>query len=452
MHPLLVSRVVFPLIEYAKRKPTHARLRELEQSEWLAPETIRARQLDRLRRHLEFAYRDVPYYTRLFDEHGVKPAAIERLEDLARIPCLTKDIIRARFADLQPRDRPRHVQSRASGGSTGAPVTVLVDMDRLGFTEAARLRAHRWFGVGMGAREIVLWGSSIELTAQDRIRRLRDRLINSRLLSAFDLSEEALARYAAVIRRDRPQKLFGYASALHRLAAYLERTGWVREPGWPRAVFTTAEPLYDFQRATIEAVFGCPVSVEYGCREIGFVAAECPAGGLHIAAEGIVVETLEDGEIVLTHLDARAMPLIRYRTGDVGSFVDGPCPCGRGLPRLGPIQGRVTDFILTPRGKVVHALALIYVLREVPGVKEFQVVQDRIDHLTVTIVPGDGFNASSQATVTSRLSHALDDTVRIDVALADVIPRPASGKHRHVISKVTNGVLGEPGAARATAG
>ncbi|MGH7399180.1 MAG: phenylacetate--CoA ligase family protein [Candidatus Rokuibacteriota bacterium] len=452
MHPLLVSRVVFPLIEYAKRKPTHARLRELEQSERLAPETIRGRQLERLRRHLEFAYREVPYYTQLFDEHGVKPAAIERLEDLARIPCLTKDLIRARFADLQPRHRPRHVQARTSGGSTGAPVTVLVDMDRLGFTEAARLRAHRWFGVGMGAREVVLWGSSIELTAQDRIRRLRDRMINSRLLSAFDLGDESLGRYAEIIRRDRPQKLFGYASALHRLAAYLERTGWVREPGWPRAVFTTAEPLYDFQRATIEAVFGCPVSVEYGCREIGFVAAECPAGGLHVAAEGIVVETLEDGEIVLTHLDARAMPMIRYRTGDVGSLVEGPCPCGRGLPRLGPIQGRVTDFIVTPRGKVVHALALIYVLREVPGVKEFQVVQDRVDYLTVTVVPGDGFDRSSQAAMTSRLAHVLDDAVRIEVALVGAIPRPPSGKHRHVISKVANGGLGVTGAAQAPSG
>ncbi len=451
MHPLLVSRVVFPLIEYAKRKPTRARLRELERSQWLPPETIRARQLERLRQHLDFAYREVPYYTRLFDEHGVKPAAMERLEDLARIPCLTKDIIRSRFADLQPRNRPRHVQAISSGGSTGAPVRVLVDMDRMAFTDAARLRAHRWFEVGMGAREVVLWGSSIELTAQDRIRRLRDRLINSRLLSAFDLSEQALDHYAEVIRRERPQKLFGYASALHRLAAYLQRTGWVREPGWPRAVFTTAEPLYDFQRATIEAVFGCPVSVEYGCRETGFVAAQCPAGGLHIAAEGLVVEALEDGELVLTHLDARAMPLIRYRTGDVGSFVDGPCSCGRGLPRLGPIQGRVTDFIVTPRGKVMHALALIYVLREAPGVTEFQVVQDRVDHLTLTLVPGQGFSPSAQATVTSRLSNLLDDAVQIDVTLADSIPHPSSGKHRHVISKVADGVLGVAGADRASA-
>lgn len=436
MHPLLVNRLVFPLIERVKGKPTHARLREIERTQWLAPEALRELQFQRLRRHLQFAYREVPYYTRLLDEHGLEPRRVQSFEDFARIPCLTKDAIRRHFDELQPGRKMRRVVRMSTGGSTGAPVTVLADTERTGFADAARLRTHRWFGVDMGVPEIVLWASSIELGRQDWLRAIRDRLINSRLLSAFDLGEAALARYAAILRRHRPEKLFGYASALYLFASYLQRTGWTRQPGWPRAVFATAEPLYAFQRATIQSVFGCPVSVEYGSRDAGLIATECPAGGLHVAAEGMYVEVSDTGEIIVTNMDAFAMPIIRYRTGDVGAFEAAPCPCGRGLPRLKGVEGRRTDFLVTSSGKVMHALSVIYVLREIPSVREFQVVQDAVDRLTVTVIPDDGFSASTRAVIASKLARLFEGKLSVDIVLTDTIARPPSGKHRYVISKV----------------
>jgi phenylacetate-CoA ligase len=147
----------------------------------------------------------------------------------------------------------------STGGSTGSPVTIMVDRERAAFTDATRLRAHRWFGVDMGSPELVLWGSPIETGRQDLVRNVRDRLFNTRLLSAFDLGEAALARHADVVARVRPRKLFGYASAVHLLARYLQAHGQPAGPDRPRVVFTTAEPLYDFQRRTIESAFGCPV-------------------------------------------------------------------------------------------------------------------------------------------------------------------------------------------------
>ncbi len=122
----------------------------------------------------------------------------------------------------------------------------------VGIDLAARHRAHRWFGAEPGAREIVLWGSPIELGRQSRIRSLRDWLLNSRLLSAFDLGEAALARYTSSIDQYRPEVMYGYASAFYVLARYLERVGWRRR--FPlKAIFTTAETLLDFQRQTIES-------------------------------------------------------------------------------------------------------------------------------------------------------------------------------------------------------
>jgi phenylacetate-CoA ligase len=442
VHPQLVNRVLFPLHERLKGKRTHARLRELEQTEWLSPEALRDLQFRRLKQHLEFAYREVPYYGRLLDAHQLPPSRVTSFEDFARIPCLTKDLIREHFSHLQPhRTKLRHAARVSTGGSTGRPVTVLVDRERMAFADAARLRAHRWFGADMGTREVVLWGSSLELTKQDTARTIRDRFINSRLLSAFDLGATSLARYARIIQRYRPGKLYGYASALYLLASYLRQIGWTPPGGWPRAIFTTAEPLFDFQRATIEAVFGCPVAVEYGCREVGLIAAECPAGGLHIAAEGVVLETLANGELVVTHVDSFAMPLIRYRTGDVGVLEPAPCTCGRGLPRLKSVEGRRTDFLITAGGRVMHALAVIYILREIPYVREFQVIQERLDRVTVKIVPGPGFSDADQAAVTSGIEHLFDHTVSVDVELADAIARPPSGKHRYVISDVADAYL-----------
>ncbi|HET6368680.1 MAG TPA: hypothetical protein VFG27_15700 [Pseudomonadales bacterium] len=449
MFPVLVNRVVFPLHEWAKGKPTYRRLAELERSQWLTPEALQALQFERVKRHLDFAYAEVPYYRELLDSHGLSPARITSPADFARIPPLTKDILRTRFDDLQPRRRLRGVQRLSTGGSTGQPVTVLVDRERAAFTDATRLRAHRWFGAHMGMREIVLWGSPIELGRQDRTRAARDWLLNSQLLSAFDLGEAALARYAAVIRRVRPRKLYGYASALALLAGYLSRTGGLPAADAPRAVFTTAEPLFDFQRTAIERAFGCPASTEYGCRDGGLVANECPDHGLHIAAEGMLVEVLPtagaaegSGELLLTNLDSHAMPIIRYRSGDIGALEPGTCRCGRGLPRLARVEGRRTDFLVTPSGKVMHALAVIYVLRELPGLRSFQVVQEKLDRVLVRVVADGDLSAALRERIVTQVTALFEGAATVEVEVVDDLST-ASGKHRYVISHVADERLGE---------
>jgi phenylacetate-CoA ligase len=436
MNPRLVSTVIFPIHERLKGKRTYARLHELERSQWRPPHEIRERQFRALKSHLAFAYEHVPYYRRLLDEHDLQPDRITSLAEFARIPCLTKEVIRTHFDDLRARVPLRGVQPMSTGGSTGATVTVLTDSERTAFADAARLRAHRWFGADVGAREIVLWGSPIELGRQDRVRSLRDWFLNSRFLSAFDLSEPALAQYARILRQDRPVKLFGYASALTLLARYLDREGWRGDGSWPRVIFTTAEPLYDFQRALLRSVFGSAVSVEYGCRDGALIANECPAGGLHIPAEGTLVETLDDGEIVVTNMASRAMPVIRYRTGDVGALGVEPCVCGRGLPVLTRLDGRRTDFLVTPAGKIMHALAAIYVLRDLAEIREFQVVQEDLDHLVVRIVPqAADLSPPTRELIRDGLTRLFEAPIHVEIEHVDRLTSP-SGKHRYVVSKV----------------
>jgi len=440
----LVGRVLFPLHERLKGKPTYAYLRDLERTQWLSPGALRELQFRRLKEHLDFAYREVPYYQRVFAEHDLHPSRIASFEDFSRVPCLTREEIRRLRHELQPRRPVRGARAISTGGSTGAPVTVMTDPRKSSAGDAARLRAHRWFGVDVGVPEVVLWGSPIEGGRQDTVRNLRDRFINSTFLSAFDMGEAALARYVTALVRKKPAKIFGYASAVFLLARYLRRIGWTTPGSWPLAIFVTAEPLFPFQRALIESVFGAPVAVEYGARDAGLIANQCPAGGLHVNAEGILVELAtadsgvpaSSGEVIVTNLDSWAMPIIRYRTGDIAEAGGEACACGRGLPLLGQVQGRATDFLVTPDGRVMHALAAIYVMREIASVEEFQIVQEDTDRLRVLVVAERGDPRGTSAAIVGGFRGLFGPDVAISVDVVEAIPRAPSGKFRHVISRV----------------
>ena len=211
---------------------------------------------------------------------------------------------------------------------------------------AAKWRATRWWGVDIGDREIVVWGSPIELGAQDRVRAWRDRLLRTELLPAFEMSEREarrLRRARSVARR--PRMLFGYPSALALIARHAHATRLAHgRPRHPRRVRHLPSGCTTTSATTIARVFGCRVANGYGGRDAGFIAHECPTGGMHITAEDIVVEIVDGegrpqpagmaGEIVVTHLATRDFPFVRYRTGDIGVLDAGRCACGRGLPML----------------------------------------------------------------------------------------------------------------------
>jgi phenylacetate-CoA ligase len=167
---------------------------------------------------------------------------------------------------------------------------------------------------------------------------------------------------------------------------------------------------------------------------------------MHITAEDIIVEIIDgegrvqppgvSGEIVVTHLATRDYPFVRYRTGDVGVLSEDRCPCGRGLPILREIQGRSTDFVISADGTVMHGLALIYVLRDIPGVASFKIVQETTALTTVFVVPGPLFEAGDVGRIQEGLKRRLGASVTIDVKLVDVVPAEASGKFRYVVSRV----------------
>jgi phenylacetate-CoA ligase len=169
---------------------------------------------------------------------------------------------------------------------------------------------------------------------------------------------------------------------------------------------------------------------------------------MHLTAEDIIVEIVDEagnpvphgtaGEIVTTHLATGDFPFIRYRTGDIGVLDDQPCACGRGLPLLKEIQGRTTDFVVARDGTVLHGLALVYVVRDIPGVKEFKIVQESLDLSRVFLVTEAPFRPENVQTIIDGFKRRLGADVEIQIEHVASIPKEASGKFRYIISHVKN--------------
>jgi len=334
----------------------------------------------------------------------------------------------------------------STGGSSGEPLVFYMGLGRINHDVAAKWRATRWWGVDIGDPEMVVWGSPIELGAQDRVRRWRDALLRTELLPAFEMSESKLDGFLDAIRRRRPRMLFGYPSALTLIARHAEKRGRRMDDLGIAVAFVTSERLYDDQRETIARVFGCRVANGYGGRDAGFIAHECPAGGMHVSSEDIIVELIGNdgrpvtagspGEIVVTHLGTRDFPFVRYRTGDIAVLDDRVCACGRGLQLLREIQGRATDFVVAADGTMMHGLALIYVVRDLPGVRSFKIVQETREHTQVQLVTDAGFDRRRASDIVDGFRRRLGSAVEVDVQFVDHIPPEKSGKFRYVVSRV----------------
>ena len=441
----MCSHVLFPLHERLKGHRSTATRKRLERSQWWGGEQLGAWQADRLREFLSDIGARVPYYRELFRSQGFDPAAVRSTDALRSLPFLGKAEIRANLERLKADGHGRLTRYN-TGGSSGEPLIFYFGEGRVSHDVAAKWRATRWWGVDIGDPEMVVWGSPIELGAQDRVRRLRDAVLRTELLPAFEMSQAKLDDFLAAIRRRRPRMLFGYPSALTLIARHADKRHQRMDDLGIAVAFVTSERLYDDQRETIGRVFGCKVANGYGGRDAGFIAHECPAGGMHLSSEDIIVELIDHdglpvalgdaGEIVVTHLGTRDFPFVRYRTGDIAVFDDRRCACGRGLPLLRELQGRATDFVVAADGTTMHGLALIYVIRDLPGVRSFKIVQETRERTQVQLVTDADFDRRRTDEIVGGFKRRLGASVEVDVQFVDHIPPEKSGKFRYVVSRV----------------
>jgi phenylacetate-CoA ligase len=422
----------------------------MEQDQWRGSKELLALQQRRLEHFLAHTFRSVKYYRELLLELRLKPAEVRTVADLQKLPLLDKKIIRDQLDHLKSSEA-RAVQKFSTGGSTGVPLTFYLGPNRVSSDVAARCRAEGWWGLGIGDREYVFWGSPVELTKQDRWRELRDEVFRTKLLSAFEMSPAVMDSYLDEMQRHGCRRVFGYPSSIALLCEHARHRGKDLSKLGVQTVFVTAEFLWDHWRQTISESFGCPVANGYGGRDSGFIAHECPQGRMHITADRLIVEVIgedgrplspgELGEIIVTHLDTPEMPFIRYRTGDMGALSAETCPCGRTLPLLERIEGRKSDFIVAPDGRMLHGLSLIYVLRAIAGIEQFRITQKALDEFQVELVTSHGFARESERLIRDEFTKRLRAPVRVQFYYSPTIPAHRNGKFRYVISELAESSL-----------
>ncbi len=445
----LLSRAVYHATIAARREAVFDHLRTLEESQWWDAATLEAYRLEQLRALLTHAQRTVPAQNRRLAEAGIDPAKVASLSELERLPTMDKADLRADWESFRSSEPGNRLTMDHTSGSTGHPLRYVKSRSSLAAFRAAQFRGFRWFGVEQGDRQVRLVGTAVG--SGDRVREIAKDAIQNRLrMWAYDLTPEHLATAARSFDRFRPEFLYGYPSLLYPVARYVRDNPGYSFPGGLKAVFSTSESLYPHRRKLMEEAYRCPVVNEYGAKELGIMAFECPQGGLHVTAEHFIVEVLrgddpappgEIGELAVTDLTNLAMPMIRYRIGDLARVSDATCSCGRALPLIEDLEGAVFGILRTPDGGIVSGIILYYLAEELllehrSAMSQLRFVQKDLRSLDVLVARGAEFRDEVLRSIEARLREYLGDALEFRYEVVDEIPALLSGKLRVLDSHV----------------
>ncbi len=416
----------------------------LERERWTAAQWNRWRE-ERLVCVLQRAATRVPYYRALWQARR-RRGERSSWEDLANWPLLEKEAVRAQpAAFLADGSRTRRMWRVHTSGTTGTSVTIWRSRQTeraLYALAAARRRC--WYDVSRDDRCALIGGQLVTPSAQRRPPFwVWNAALNQLYMSSYHLAPAFLPYYLDALARYRVAYLEGYTSSLYALAQEALRLG--RRDLKVVVAIPNAEPVEDYQRRTIAAAFQCPVRETYGMAEGVAAASECQEGRLHLWPEVGCVEVVADGqnvpagasgELVCTGLLNADMPLIRYRIGDRGALTSSatPCTCGRTLPSLAAVEGRVDDVLFTSDGRSIGRLDPVF-KADLP-VREAQIVQDTLRRVRIRYVPAANFTPDAARTLVERLQARMGNVAVVLEPVAEV-PRTATGKFRAVVCNLS---------------
>lgn len=397
------------------------------------------KQRDRLIDLLSFAQQNVPHYRK-----NLPPNIRELVSDAQqwqKIPMLEKKELQTNWNDFLSKPNIADDQKVAilhTSGSTGTPLKIARPKSEL-LIQTKHLWAHRanWFPKIMHWKMLNLFLKP-ESAYQNVLR--RDEKL--------DLSFSALPHFCELIEEYQPDWMYGPPSAVYRLAEYFRE----KRQSIPtlKLIETTGEQLLPYQRTVIENVFRCSIANQYGCREFWVLSYECPARSMHAWTDELLIEVVhngqsvnygETGELVVTSLSNRIMPLIRYKVGDIVCMNETNCTCGDRHPILTPVDGRTALLIVTPTKTyppaILNAVFSQFILRYEQSILEFQVIQIDYDLLEINLVPGKNFKNLALELLQEDIYRLLPG-VKCKFVLSSAIPNQPSGKTPTFISRITS--------------
>ena len=448
MHPRL-ARYLFECsyrVHGWDYRPALAELEALEQGD---PGAVRERRLGKLRDLLGYCWRHVPYQRKVLGNAGLKGGGITSESDLSNLPLMTRRMVREDYERFWSTEPGLSYSTWSTSGTTSEPMPFRLDPAAVSANLlAASVRCRRWHGVEPGVPEVRLWDRYRDLTGSLKrrvrvpLRAIADRLRNQLVVDVRQIDEEGVRRLLPRLLRHRPLVIRGYASALYRLCRFLREAAPTSEALRPGLAIFTAEHLGTGQRELVRETLGCPVVCEYGSNELGLIMFECPEGSVHVLHENFVVEVLVDGrqarpgetgELVVTDLQNRVAPLIRYATGDLVTPTLEVCRCGRTLPIVESLIARTAENFETPGGRVVLGRTMQSVLGQFRAIAQYRITQEHPDHVRVRVVLRKPWDAATRARLTDGLLDAFYRDMSVVIEEVEDIPLGRGPKFRSIV-------------------
>jgi len=436
----------FPIQDFVKKTKILPTLKNLQESQYWNKERMYKYRLLKLQRLVNHAYNHVPYYTELFDAHGISPEHIKTLEDIKKIPILTKELARKNQKKLVAINVDfKYIKKGKTGGTTGVPLTVYSDANNRSFTWASYYRWYNWIGIGKDEAVLTLWGANTVLKSSLKSKIIGNTINwiqNNKTINSFNINDKTLPDIYTKIIQYNPVLIKGYLSAIILLAEYMKRNNLPPNKNL-RAISSTTETLLPIYRNLIEEVFSIPIYDQYGCGEVSAISYECPKQeGLHINQEHVYIECLDTdnseifnkkGRLIVTSLDNYVMPFIRYENGDMASMETEKCSCGLNAPLMSSIDGRTTDTITLKNGSEVHGVFFTDLLAEAgittDLISRFQIVQYNSGSID--------FKLETRINISKKLLDKLEFEIlrfvnSVNIILVDYIPNEHNGKFKYI--------------------
>lgn len=440
--------VIFPVYwKYIKHAKVLQYYKQLQKHQWATREENSSIQRKKLYTLIQYASQNIPYYQKMIQEYNLRFSDDTIFTDIKKFPLLTKDIIRKNFDQLY-KFRDNTYYRNTSGGSTGEPIILYQDADYFAWNTATKVLFDQWAGRKIGERMVSLSGTFQDIlkSGQGFKLYLRQQLSGITILNTNRMSEKDKYQYVQRINHTKPSIIFAYNHELsrfvqeHNLSVYS-----------PKAVISTGGVLYPEVQARIEEVFRAPLFNCYGSREVGSMACNCKKSpGLHLIPDIHYLEILDNngkevkqgeaGNIIVTLLSNYTMPLIRYKIGDIGILSEKNCQCGRELPLLEKVIGRIGGRFKNKFGDFISAGLFYSLFYFQENIRQFQVIQETTDLILINLVlieknkledMGKYFEENNQ-----KIQKIMGHKISIKYNIVDEIEPSPSGKYMHVFSKV----------------
>ena len=436
----------YKLYETLRARKSFSYLKYLKKTQWYTLNQLKDIQWEAFKSLLHHAYKNVPYYQKLFCQLSIHPKDINTFDDYRKLPILNKEIIKQNYPDLIAENYKNRLLLKSTGGTMGVPLKFGYTRESYEWRRATFFRGYGWTGYKEGKKVAYLW--SIPLTDYLLKNRIKDGLyrffLRQKYFNVFELTPEKMALYYKKMKQFKPRHIVAYAVQMYFFARFVKEKGYII---WPlESIILGAEKITISEKEFIQDVFQCPIFETYGCREFMLIASECEKHhGMHINMENLIVEVIkrdgesaepgETGQIIVTDLHNYAMPFIRYKNEDIVK-VGAKCSCGRGLEVIKEVEGRELDVIKLPNGRILSGVFFPHLLKDFEEVEKFQFIQHDYDKFTLKLVLNSEFKHPHLEEIKQIIKQFIGQASILNIEVVDEIPLTSSGKFRVTISYI----------------